>query len=410
MRHKRISAAGFVVLAAVLSVSAAAQEPRLEPIVPTASLPLAEVLRLYQENEESRREEETPPPFAATVVKTELEGRLLEGAIELVAAFEVVVLDDSQWVSVPLLKRQATMTLAALPQLDDGVVAYDGDNLSLVTETEGRYRFKVEMLVKARAGGGRRTAVFELATTAVARLSLRVDEGLFELVDTSAAAQGDTMVIYPENGTFTVVWQRVAEPRRPRQEVAKRPPIEPVVTTAHCAVVSTLEGKAIMRLLYELRFEGIRPIAFQLPEGQVPAHAYLNGRAQDVASGASEVQLEVEPRRAGDQSGTVELVLEIDQGGYNLAGDLLFALPRVSWPVNELYVDVHLPAVFNYTWTGGSLAPVEASPGAAFTYAIPTPGKRLSFRQFLLSRTSPNLRVDYAIDLDGKYFGGEPGT
>ncbi len=411
MRLEHLRAAGFVVLVAVAlsSAPATAQEP---PSVPTASLPLAEVLRLYRENEDSRRqrEEETTPPFAATVVKTELEGRLLEGAIELVAAFEVVVLDDSQWVSVPLLKRESTMTLAALPHLDDGVVAFDGENLSLVTETEGRYRFKVAMLVKARAAGGRRTAVFELATMAVARLTLQVDEGLFELVDTRAVAQGDAVVIYPENGTFSVAWRRIAEPRRSRQEAAKRPPIESVVTTAHGAVVSTLEGKAIMRLLYELRFEGIRPIAFELPEGQVPAHVYLNGRAQDVAADASEVELEVEPRRAGDQSGTVELVLEIDQGGYNLAGDLLFALPRVSWPVNELYVDVHLPAVFSYTWTGGSLAPVEASPAAAFTYAIPTPGKRLSFHQFLLSRTSPTLRVDYAIDLDGKYFGVEPGT
>jgi hypothetical protein len=239
----------------------------------------------------------------------------------------------------------------------------------------------------------------------MARLTLQLDANLFELVDTKTVTQGDTAVIYPDDATFRVAWRRVAESPRARLETTTRPPVESVITSAHGDLVSTLEGQAILRMLYELRFEGIRPITFVLPAGQVPVHAYLNGRARDLAATEGTLQLHVEPRRAGDQSATLELVLEIDQGGYNLAGDLLFARPEVSWPINELFVDVHLPSVFGYTWTGGSLAPVDSSPQVVYSYAIPTPGEHLSFHQFLISRTAADLRVDYDIDLDGKYFG-----
>lgn len=409
MLPRTTGVAGLVLLTILLGTDPATAQDHLPdpPSKPTASLPLAEVLRLYKKIDEFDRKEDPVPPFAATVVKTELRGRLLDDAVDLTAAFEVVVLDDKEWVSVPLLKRDPAITLAALPNLEgSGVVAFDGESLSLVTRKKGTYRFSVGMLVKARADGGRRSARLDLASKSAARLSLKVDEGLFELVDTPALAEGDALVLYPETSAFSIAWRRVAEPPREIQEAAKRPPIESVVTAAHGAVVSTLEGKAILRLLYELRFEGVRPISFELPEGQVPVHVYLNGRARDVAADAKEVRFDVEPSRAGDQSGSVELVLEIDQGGYNLSGDLLFALPRVSWPVNELFIDVHLPEVFSYTWTGGSLAPVESSPAVAFTYAIPTPGKKLGFHQFLISKTSPTLRLDYAIDLEGKYFGG----
>ncbi len=58
---------------------------------------------------------------------------------------------------------------------------------------------------------------------------------------------------------------------------------------------------------------------------------------------------------------------------------------------NELFFDLHLPEVFNYTWTGGSPSPVERSPEMAFTYQIPRPGKKLSFHQFLISKSSATL-------------------
>ncbi len=392
----RIACCAVIFLFLVPLVAGAQDEP-------TASLPLEEVLRLYKENEESQREEKVDPPFAATVNKMELFGRLLEGGIELQARFEVNVLAEGEWVSVPLMKRSATTTLSKLPAVNPAVLAIDGDWLSLVTKNSGLYSFEISLLEQAKAQGQRRTAVVDYQEATLARLLLQVDEGLFRL-ESTAMKQSDGIMIYPENGRFTVAWQRIAELPRARQETVQRPPIESVVRRAHGSVVSTLEGKAILRLLYELSFEGSRPIVFELPEGPSLERVYLNRVPIPFTAEAAKLELDVEPRRAGDQSGTVELVLESDQGGYNLSGDLLYELPRLSWPVNELYVDVHLPEVFNYTWTGGSLSPVEESPETVFAYGIPRPGKRLSFHQYLISKTSPTLRVDYAIDLTEKYF------
>jgi len=185
-----------------------------------------------------------------------------------------------------------------------------------------------------------------------------------------------------------------------------------VISAAHASVVTTLEGKAIVRLRYELRFEGTRPIVFQVPEGYAAERVYLNGVAQQVKRNDAGVVVDAAPGRAGDRTGVVELVLEADRGGFNLSGDLFFELPRASWPTNELYVWLDLPEVFNYTWTGGSLSRLEGeAPDVDFTYQIPTPGKRLEFHQFLISKSSPTLRVGYAIDLTGSYFGAaEPQT
>ncbi len=381
--------------------------------VPMASLPLQEILRLYKENEAGQEQEEAPPPFAATVNKAVLSGRLLAEAVELEASFEVAVLGDGEWVSVPLLKRGESTHLSTLPRVGNAVLAVDGEYLSLVTRHRGIYNFEVAFVEKALAEGRRRTVVIDYGEATLARLLLHLDQGLFRLDNATAAAEGEGMRLDPEDGRFTVSWQRIAELPAPKPQVAERPPIESVVTAAHGSAVSTLEGKAIVRLAYDLRFEGSPTLVFELPPELTLERLYRNGMAVPFTVDGTRLELAVEPRRAGDQSATVELVFESDHGGYNLSGGLVFELPRVSWPVNELYFDVHLPQVFNYTWTGGSLAPVEPSPAetppaetpeADFTYAIPRPGKRLTFHQYLISKTSPNLRLDYAIDLEGKYF------
>lgn len=51
-------------------------------------------------------------------------------------------------------------------------------------------------------------------------------------------------------------------------------------------------------------------------------------------------------------------------------------------------------------------APVDASPAIAYVHDIPTPGKQLHFRQFLVHRATPTLTLDYTVALDGHYFEG----
>ena len=86
---------------------------------------------------------------------------------------------------------------------------------------------------------------------------------------------------------------------------------------------------------------------------------------------------------AGEEGGTLELVFVSPDNESFLSGELALPLPMALWRINELFVSTHLPGVFDYAWTGGSLSP---APGVEFSYDIPTPGKRAGFHQFLTTQ------------------------
>jgi hypothetical protein len=171
-------------------------------------------------------------------------------------------------------------------------------------------------------------------------------------------------------------------------------------------VVSTLEGRRIARLLYELRFEGARTIAFTIPPRQNVEKVFVNGASVPFRMNERTVNLPVTPARAGDESARVELTLIEEQGGYALSGRLDYAFPAASWNINDLYVTLSLPQVYNYQWEGGSLAPAESTPDAEYTQRIPTPGKRIRLHQQLLS-SAASARIAYTVDLSGSYYRGE---
>ena len=47
---------------------------------------------------------------------------------------------------------------------------------------------------------------------------------------------------------------------------------------------------------------------------------------------------------------------------------------------------------------------VESSPAAEFTQKIPTPGKELSFHQYLVTSSGPEIQLAYDVELSGNYF------
>ena len=73
-------------------------------------------------------------------------------------------------------------------------------------------------------------------------------------------------------------------------------------------------------------------------------------------------------------------------------------------PIHEIALDLHLPPVFDYAWVDGSLSPAESGGAVDWSYDLPEPGKRLSFRQLLVTRSAPRLTLDYDVDLAGAYF------
>jgi hypothetical protein len=267
------------------------------------------------------------------------------------------------------------------------------------------------LLISAQAGGDKRRVEISYPSAALALLKLRFDEHLFSLRTPDRVADGDSYTLFPQANRFVVDWQRNPDAARAAEPAVRRPPIESVVTAAHASLISTLEGRRILRLLYELQFEGARSIVFTIPARQTLEKVLLNGASVPFRMSDRTVNLPVTPSRAGDESARVELLVSEEQGGYALSGQLDYTFPACSWSVNDFYVTLNLPQVYNYKWEGGSLAPVDSGQEVEYTQHLPTPGKPIHLHQQLLSKAAM-VRIAYTVDLSGSYYrgGGQAGA
>ena len=159
-----------------------------------------------------------------------------------------------------------------------------------------------------------------------------------------------------------------------------------------------------MRVLYRLRFSGSQTLSIGLAPGQSVSRMFLNGNTIAGETSGSDVTVDVHPSDAGDDGATLELVVTSSRHNYLLKGGQSIRLPTLSWPVNVLDLKASLPAVFNYRWRAGTLAPVESLPDVRYTHEIPTPGKHLYFRRYLVSKARAEVSLDYDVDLKGQYF------
>ena len=367
----------------------------------TATLPLAELLELRGAGR-PRRGGEPAPPVRAAVNRLDIAGRLLDTGLSATAQAEVTVVGQG-WVAVPLLEVRSSTHLAPLPAVEGGVLAVVGGRLCLVTDQAGSHAFAFTWLERPRGGAGRGRAVeVRVPSGSPAALKLEHDESLFRLASDAAREEGTGAVLYPIDGRIAVAWQELA-PDRHRARRPAAPPVEPVVTQAHASVVATLEGRRITRVQYRLRFTGRETFAVALPPGQAVERVFLNGAARPFTVTEGALSLPVEAARAGDQTATVEVVTSEAQPGYPLSGTLAFTLPRPRWEVNDLYATLHLPAVFDYRWAGGSLAAGKPAPQVEYAWDIPTPGKALELHQQLVSSFA-NVQVAYTVDLSSSYF------
>jgi hypothetical protein len=370
-----------------------------------AMLPLDEVLRLHRETEKAKRKpKKVPPPMHATIHRLDMSGRLLDGAIDLTASFEVVVLENGDWVSVPLLEHDGTMHLSSLPQIKDGYFAVEDGYLRFMTQHKGVYSFDVSLLKQAERSDQRRLVRLGYEHAALAICRVTFDEGLFHLRNDERLERSEGVLLFPEDNAFTIEWERLARAVEIKKRTAPPPAIESIVTRAHASAVSTLEGRHVIRVRYDLRFAGTESIEIEVPRGLTVERAYVNGVSAPVEMEDETLPIEVLPVREGDQSAVLELVLISTHGSYFLSGSFEVTLPRVTWPINELFLSVHLPQVFNYNWSGGSLSPVAEVPAVSYTYDVPVPGKSLAFHQHLISASAPNVTLDYAVDLEGHYY------
>ncbi|RPI74537.1 MAG: hypothetical protein EHM45_18550 [Desulfobacteraceae bacterium] len=394
-------------LLSIGNVLAQDELPTIKNPLGSATLPLPELLKLYQATDRAQEKPKKSPPVKASLTSMQLEGRLLEDALDITAHLEVAVLADDEWVTVPLLDIDKTVSISSLPDIENAVIARTPKNISLVTRVQGKYSFSISFIKKAVQMKQGRKAALGLNNPSKADLILRFDDDLFGLLGENLIFKADHVVAYPVDNVLTVHWKQKRKEAHRGNDTAKRPPVESMISKAHVSSVSTLEGKLISRVRYDLQFEGSKPISFQIPASTVLEKAYLNGRAVSVKNEKNRVDLQVFPARPGDLSGTVELVLTRTYGNYHLGGSLSFSLPEVSWPIHEMYLDLHLPEVFLFKRNSGSFEPVEESPETSFAYQVPLPGKCYSFHQYLITSAAPTLTLDYTVDLTKKYFVAE---
>jgi len=387
-----------------LSTASGAEKAASDAGKASATLPLEEILELYRERDAAERPQEPEPPLAAALQTLELAGRLLADGIDFTAHFEVAVLADERWVSVPLLAYDESSHVSSLPPVAGGTFAVSEGQLVFLTRKSGRYSFDLSFYRAATKRERERRVALTHGGAALATCRLEIDTGLFDLRTQGVIETREGALVFPRGDSFEIAWEVREEAEREAVETGAAPEIESVIPRAHASTVSTLEGRRITRVLYELRFAGRKPISIDLPAGHTLERAFLNGVATVLEPRDGRVELEVAPARAGEAGGTLELVLAQAGGVFHLAGDLHFDLPAVSWPTHELFLTAHLPRVFDYEWAGGSLEPQSDAPRAEYSYRVPQPGKALHFHQFLIDAIAPDLDLDYEVNLDGHYF------
>ncbi len=383
-----------------LLLTASASSPFAPPVSGSATVPLEELLPLY-----AKRPEQAPPtpPTDALVVKSQLKGRLTADALLVDAHFEVEVLASGRWTQVRLMRLDADTYLTSLPSLENATVGALEDHLSLVTREPGRYSFDVTLVLRPPGSGADRQVQLRFGPqVAPVPLRLEADASAFTVTEPPASG-GEDADVYPRQGVLRIGWRTAVAPKVARQVV--RPPLEPSIPEAHASWVSTLEGKASVRVRYALRLDREQELELELPEGHRLERVLLDSVPLVPAEKDGRLMLKVAPARFGETEASLEVVLARDLGVFHLSGRLKLALPRVSWPVATVRARAHFPAVFNYRREGGSMEQYEET-GAdgGLETQTPLPGKVIHFRQYLVAASAPTLELGYSVDISQSYF------
>ncbi|REG23738.1 hypothetical protein ATI61_116210 [Archangium gephyra] len=383
-----------------LLLTASASSPFSPTVSGSATIPLEELLPLY-----AKRPEQAPPapPTDALVVKSQLKGRLTADALLVDVHFEVEVLASERWTQVRLLRLDADTYLTALPTLENATVGALEDQLTLVTREPGRYSFDVSLALRPAGSGPERQVQLRFGPHVTpVPLRLEADASTFTVTEPPASG-GEDSEVYPRQGVLRMGWRTAVAPKVARQVV--RPPLEPSIPEAHASWVSTLEGKAAVRVRYALRLDREQELELELPEGHRLERVLLDSVPLVPAEKDGKLKLKVAPARFGETEASLEVVLARDLGVFHLSGRLKLALPRVSWPVATVRARAHFPAVFNYRREGGSMEQYEETEtGGGLETQTPLPGKVIHFRQYLVAASAPTLELGYSVDISQSYF------
>lgn len=367
--------------AAVLMLAALAAAPS-DTSSATATLPLSELMPLMKEQAERQ------PPVGAVISSAKLEARTRGQFVDVTATLTVDVMAEG-WQSVGLFGLGPGVAPGELPALVGGTLGVNGGGLRFFSRIPGRHAMVVKLVLRGVQVGERYTA----------KLDPWVDMPPVQLEFSGDAVDAAPLYVSAGQSGYELRWNVTPEVAKPK--VVARPPLEPSVTSADARFVTTLEGKGQLTVTYGLRLDRAQTFQVELPRGYALTRLKVNELQLPVPEG-EKLALEVAPRKVGDDAATVELSLSRELGVFHLSGALELKLPAVGWPISELRASTFLPAVFTWKRSGGSLEPAAVEEGEGAASGLP--GRKLAFRQFLVSGTAPTLELDYAVDLEGKYF------
>lgn len=373
-------------------------------ISPSATLPLDELLTLHRKAEKSEEKEKPIAPVSALINRIEIKGRILLDRLDATIHYTITVLDEAQWISLPLMQLEGNCAIYELPDIPQASVTTIDNSLTFLTKKSGPYQFSLKCMIQAEMQNTKRTVRLQCAEAPMKILRLEVDEHLFSLISPTAHRENNEYILYPDQNTFTIQWQQSETITNDQKNKGPTPSIEPIIPKAIASLVTTAEGIHLQRTIYYLQFEGNQQLTIQVPEGQQLMKVFLNRMALPFTVSENKVDLIVNPPRAGEKGGILELLIRENSGNFFLAGKIVLRFSQISWPINVFFVQAHLPDTYNYEWKGGSLAEGLDKPNVTYSYQLPTPGKELLFQQFLVLSSMPTVSIDYTVDLSGLYY------
>ena len=348
-----------------------------QPSTASATMPLSTYIELFEKSNVVQAPKRAQAPVSALVQRAELHGKLTDDAVLFSARMSVTVLDATDWVSVPILTLTKGTVIEQMPQVDRAHFVVNDNRLEFLSKRLGQFDFTFRFIERATIEAQTRKVSIELAAPALSQCKIQFDRTFFKLSATDFRQHGDDAIVFPRDKHCQVSWAPKDTSVQLHKRAEEAPQAAPVITAAHASLVTTMEGDRLLRALYRLQFSGAQKLTISLTPNETVSRLFLNGHTIAGQHEDNRIVVDVHPSDAGDADATLELVTMSSGHGYLLKGAQFIRLPALSWPTNVLNLIANLPAVFNYKWRAGTLAPVKPQPDVAYTHDIPTPGKSL---------------------------------
>lgn len=277
---------------------------------------LPEFLKLYETAKNRPPTPSTAPrQFAISSARYAGEAVLEDGepvAATFTAKLRVEVLDDKNWVKVPLLPVTVALTSARIAGAEAPVVLENGW-YNLVTNKRGAFDVDLAFSSAVTTASGTSTTAFEATDSGATELTFAVPGEGYEITVPNAAkavhakAGGKSTVnaAFPSTAALALRWQKTTKESTPAAAAQQEPRIYAQVYTLAGIGDGVLAATATID--HTILFHGVDALKVQIPAGMTVLDVRGNG-IEDWKLGADRVL-------------TVDLTYQAE-GAYTLAVDL----------------------------------------------------------------------------------------